>query len=82
MTTQIIGIKEFRKNLTSIWKKAQKENKQFIVMNHSKPILEVNPIQEEHLIFKQLEKETAEARSQIKKGEVFTHEQVIKELGL
>jgi predicted phosphohydrolase len=82
MTTQVIGIKEFRKNLTSISKEAQRENKKFIVMNHSKPILEVNPISEDTLIYEELKKDTAEARSQIKKGDTLSHQEVIKSLGL
>lgn len=82
MITQVIGIKEFRKNLTSIWKEAQEQNKRFIVMNHSKPVLEVNPVSDDVLLYEELKKDTETARNQIKKGDTLSHNEVIKSLGL
>lgn len=82
MTTKIIGIKKFRENITNIWKGAKKKKIRYIVMYHSEPILEVNPINEKELILENLAKDIAEAREQVKKGEVYTEEEVLKELGL
>ena len=44
MTTKLISLHEFRKNLSSIWKTAKKKNEVYIVMVHSKPVLEVRPV--------------------------------------
>jgi len=44
MTTELISLNECRKNLSTIWKKAQKENKKYIVLVHSKPVMEIKPI--------------------------------------
>jgi hypothetical protein len=82
MTTQIIGVKEFRDNITTLWKTAKKKNVRYIVMNHSMPVLEVNPIKEDRLIFVKLSQEIGYAREQVKKGEVCTQEETYKELGL
>lgn len=44
MTTEVIWINEYRTNLTSLWKKAQKENIRYIVLVNNKPVFEVNPM--------------------------------------
>lgn len=44
MTTEIISLNEYRKNISSLWKKAQKENVKYIVLSHSRPIFEVKPL--------------------------------------
>lgn len=44
MDTKFIGVKQFRNNLTNIWKEAQRDNTRFVVMHHSTPVLEVKPI--------------------------------------
>ena len=44
MTTKLISINEYRKNLSKLWKKAQKEKIRYIVLVHSKPVFEVNPV--------------------------------------
>ena len=79
MTTKLIGIKEFRKNITKIWKEARINNVRYVVMYHSKPVMEVNPINEKEFIFERLEKEIAEARQDT---QTFSHEEVLAELGL
>ena len=82
MTTKIIGIKKFRENITSLWKEAKKKKIKYIVMYHSKPILEVNPIDEDELILEKFAEEIKEAREQVKRGEVYTQEEMEKLLGL
>ena len=44
MTTEIISIWEFRKNIWNIWKKAQEKNIRYIIVVNSKAVMEVNPI--------------------------------------
>jgi len=80
--TQLIGLKEFRQSITSLWKKARQTNTKFIVMYHAKPVLEVNPISEKEELLDKLQRDIAEAREQVKEGKVYTQEQVFKSLGL
>ncbi len=82
MTTKIIGIKKFRENITSLWKEAKKKKIRYIVMYHSTPIMEVNPIDEKELVLENLAKDITEAREQVERGEVYTQEEVMKEFGL
>ena len=82
MTTQVIGIKEFRQNITSLWKDARKKDMRYIVMRHATPIFEVNPLKEDRLIMNRLSDEIKEARVQVRKGETYTHEEALKALGL
>ena len=82
VTTKVIGIKNFRNNITKLWKTARDNKVKYIVMYHSAPILEVKPITEKELAFASLASEIAEAREQVKKGKVYTEEGIKKELGL
>lgn len=82
LTTQLIGLKEFRSNITKIWKLAHKNNIRYIVMNHSTPILEVNPISEEEQYLEKLIQDVRIAREQYKRGDVYTQEEVFKRLGI
>lgn len=52
--TKRIGIKEFRANITSLSREAQQKNISYIVFNHSKPILRVEPFVENDEILQYL----------------------------
>lgn len=82
MTTKIIGIKEYRQNITSLWKEAREKNIRYVVMYHSKPVFEVNPLQDEDELIEILRKDIEEARGQVKKGKVVSHEALMEEFGL
>lgn len=82
MTTKTIGIKKFRENITSLWKEAKKKKIRYIVMNHSEPIFEVKPIDEDELIIERYLKDIEEARQQVKEGKVYSADEVRKSLGL
>ena len=82
MTTKIIGIKDYRQNITSLWKEAREKNIRYIVMYHSKPIFEVNPLQDEDELIDLLGKDIKEARQQAKNGETTSHEALMAEFGL
>ena len=81
MTTKLIGIKEFRQNITTLWKGAQKEKIRYIVLYHSTPIFQVNPISKEDITLEKLAADVKKARIQAKRGETYTHEEILKELG-
>lgn len=44
MTTELINLWDYRKNLSSLWKKAKKEHIKYIILVNWKPVLEVTPI--------------------------------------
>ncbi len=82
MTTKIIGIKKFRENITKLWKMARKENIRYIVMYHSKPILEVNPVNDDELSIEHFAEEIKTARKQVKNKEVYSQDKIMKEFGM
>jgi len=82
MTTKFIGIKDFRLNLASYTKEAKMKNVRFIILKKNIPVLEVKALDEKEFTLEKLAAEIAEARQQVKEGKVYTHEQVIKMLGL
>ena len=82
MTTKLIGVKEFRQNVTSLYKQAQAKNIQYVVLNRNQPIFKVSPLSEKDTIIEKLALDVKEARNDIKNGRVFDFEAVCNELGL
>jgi len=82
MTTKLIGIKQFRQNVTNLWKEARTKKIRYIVLFHSKPVFEVNPISEEDIMMERLAADVAKAREEYKRGEYYTEEETFKKLGL
>lgn len=82
MTTQFLGLKEFRQNLSTYTKKAKIKNIRFIILKKNVPVLEVKPLDEKQFTLEKLAMEIAEARKQVKQGKVYTQEQIMKEFGL
>lgn len=78
MNTKLIGLKEFRLNLADYTKQVESGKVRLIVLKKNKPVLEINPITTKEYTLENLRKETAKAREQ----EVYTAEEVEKELGL
>lgn len=82
MTTQTIGIKEFRQNASKLHKKARKENICFIVMNHQTPMWRLEPIDEAQLILEKYADQIERGIQDFKEGKTLTEAQVRKNLGL
>ena len=82
MTTKLIGMKEFRANISAITKKARKGDIRFIVLRKNVPVLDVRAIDEKEFAFEKLAAEIKEARAQVKRGEFYTQEEVMKKFGL
>lgn len=82
MTTQLIGMKDFRQNLATYTKTAKKKKIRFIILKKNVPVLEVIPIDEKKFALEKLSAEISEARVQAKKGEVYSQEEIMKEFGL
>lgn len=82
MTTKFVGMKDFRQNMSKYAIQANKENVKFIVLKKNTPVLEINPIDQKEFAYVRLSKELDESEKQVKNGESFTQEEVMKEFGL
>jgi hypothetical protein len=78
MITKLIGLKEYRLNLTTIIKEASLNNWRIIVLNKNKPVFEVNPISDDIFEMEKLKKETSKARKEFKNGNFVSEEDVLK----
>lgn len=64
MTTKIINIREYRNNITTLWKEARDKKVKYIVMVHSKPAFEVKPLNDDFTIEeKEVEPTAADIRA-------------------
>lgn len=79
MTTRVIGIKEFRQNLTKL---ARQKSTRFIVMHHSVPVLKVEPIDEDELILEKYTDQIEQGLKEMREGKLFTSEEVRQHLNL
>ena len=82
MTTKLVGLKEFRLNLSSYTKEVETKQIRLIVLKKNKPVFEINPIALKEFTLEGLRKDVAEARDQAKKGEVYTLKEAKKILGV
>ena len=81
-TTKLIGVREFRQNISTLYKKAIKNNWNFIVLNRNKPVFRVEPLNGDDGFLESFVKDIEEAREDVKKGDVYDFEEVCDELGL
>lgn len=77
MTTQTIGIKEFRQNMAKLCKKARKENIHFIVMNHQVPMMRMSPIDEDQLILEKYADQIDRGMTEFERGESYSLKKVM-----
>ena len=82
MITRLIGIREFRQQLTTLHKEAREKGIRYIVLNRNEPIFRVEPLQKEDVILEELTKDIEEARTDIQEGRVYSLEEVAVELGI
>lgn len=82
MITKLIGIKEFRRNLTKFSKEAQTKKVYFIVMRHSEPVMKVMPMTRKELELEKLKADIAEARAQARRGEGYSSAEIRAMLGI
>lgn len=82
MITKLIGIREFRQNITNLQKKALKNNWRFVVLNRNEPVFKVEPLSKKDAIAEKLACDIEEAREDVRKGRLYDFEEVAKELGL
>jgi antitoxin (DNA-binding transcriptional repressor) of toxin-antitoxin stability system len=82
MTTKLIGVREFRQNMATLYAKAKKNNLRYIVLNHNQPIFKVEPLSKKDAIIERLAIDVEEAREDVRQGRVYDFEEVCKEFGL
>ncbi|MBI5412606.1 hypothetical protein HZA43_05575 [Candidatus Peregrinibacteria bacterium] len=82
MTTQLIGLKEFRQNISRYTQEAKTKNRRYIILKKNIPVLEVRPLNEKVFALEKLADEVASARAQIKQKNVYTQDEIMKEFGL
>jgi antitoxin (DNA-binding transcriptional repressor) of toxin-antitoxin stability system len=82
MTTQFIGIKEFRQNISKLASQARRGTKRFILTRNSEPVFEVRPIPKAGATLEALAKRLKEAEADIKEGNYYTQAQIEKMIGL
>lgn len=82
MTMKFIGVREFRQNISGLYKTAQKKNIRYIVLNKNRPVFEVKPLNQKEVVLESLLASIAEAEADIKAGRVYSLDEVRRELGL
>ena len=82
MTTKLIGVREFRQNMTALYEKAIKNKLRYIVLNRNKPVFKIEPLNKKDFIIEKLAEDIKEARAEVKNGNIYDFEKVCKELGL
>ncbi|MCK5061014.1 hypothetical protein KAR28_00520 [Candidatus Parcubacteria bacterium] len=82
MTTKLIGVREFRQNIATLYAKAKKNNWRYIILNRNQPIFKVEPLSKKDAIIEKLTQEIEEAREDVKKGRLYTMEQIRRDLKL
>jgi PHD/YefM family antitoxin component YafN of YafNO toxin-antitoxin module len=82
MTTQFVGLKEFRQNLATYSAQVATRKIRLVVLKKNKPLLEVRGLDERTSSLEQLVRDISEARDDVRHGRVYTTAQVRKHLGL
>ncbi len=82
MQTKLIGVREFRQNMATLYEEAKKNNLRYVVLNHNQPIFKVEPLNEEDVIIEKLAIDIEEAREDVRRSRVSSLEEVCERLGL
>ena len=82
MITRFVGTKQLRQDMAKITKEAQKKNERIIVMRKNQPIFELRPLSVDDSFIESFRKDIDTARKQAKKGEVYSQDEILRELGL
>lgn len=82
MTTQFIGIKEFRQNISKLASQARRGSKRYILTRNSEPVFDVRPISKADATLEALAKRLKAAEKEIREGNYYTQAQIEKMIGL
>jgi len=78
MNTKIIGIKDFRSNISNYVEKARKGDKRYVVMNRNKPLFEIKPFEKN----KELEEvfyDILKAKDDIKNNRLYSQKDILRD---
>jgi len=82
MTTKFIGVREFRQNISKLYRDARKRNIRYIVLNKNKPVFEVKPIGKREAFLESLLASIKDAEADIKAGHIYSMDEIEREFGL
>lgn len=82
MTTQFVGLKEFRQNLATYTTKVASQKTRLIILKKNRPVLDVRGLDEEAMFLEKLAQDVAKARDDVKKGRVHSQKKILREFGL
>jgi hypothetical protein len=78
MTTKLIGVKEFRANISDFVKKAQKGDMRFVVVNRTTPLFEIKPFEADAEIG-DVFSDIVASKKDIKRGNVYSQDDILAE---
>jgi len=82
MITKFVGTKQLRQNMAKITRDAQKKNERIIVLRKNQPIFELRPLLAKEFFVESFRRDIEEAREDVKKGRVYSFEEVCSKLGV
>lgn len=87
MPTKIVRIRELQRRLSELLQEAHEKGISLIVMRHSVHLGTFTPARKKRktrkeILLEELARDVAEAREQVKRGEVYTEEEIARELGI
>lgn len=82
MTTRFIGLKELRSRLTNFASQAHKRRERYIVLRKNEPIFELRPLSKKDATLEKLARDIEKAEEDVRKGRLYTQEDVERMLGL
>ena len=82
MITKLIGMKDFRQNMARYIKSSKKDGIEYVILKKNVPVAKVSPIDEKEFAMAKLHQEILAAEEEVKRGEVYSLEEVMKEFGM
>jgi hypothetical protein len=82
MTTQFVGIKEFRANMATYSETAHRQKRRLIIMRKNRPLFELRPLDAKTASLESLLKGVEEAREDARRGRTLSPADLRRELGL
>lgn len=82
MTTRFVGVKEFRQNMAQLSARARRNNERLIILRKNEMLFELRPLSGAGMHLEELMRDVDEARNDVRRGKIYTADQVRKKLGL
>lgn len=82
MTTKLIGIRDFRQNISKYVQKARKKKVRYVVTNRNIPMFEIVPFDEDENLLEEFYDEILEGLEDIKHGRVISQEEILKKYSI